>query len=199
MRIAPHDALGIGDPDLGEDLLRLGQGVLATIAGDLVDLGDLAPDEDRGIERSARLLVDHRHRAGAELAQLGLVEAEYIGPGDLDLPVAHAPVAGEVAEDPQRDRRLATTRFADEAERLTLGDVEADVAHHALVLAPDRVADVHVGEAQRVGGLGRPCTRSGVGRGAHSASSARSIELATMFTPTTSVATARAGNRVSHQ
>ena len=41
----------------------------AVQAGDLVHLGDLAADLDRRVQRPPGLLVDHRHRAGAQVAQ----------------------------------------------------------------------------------------------------------------------------------
>ena len=43
---------------------------LARDAGDLEHLGDLAADADRRVERAAGVLVDHRHGARAQLAQL---------------------------------------------------------------------------------------------------------------------------------
>ena len=197
--IAAHHAAGIGDPDLRQHLLGAAQGLLATQPGDLVDLGDLAADQDRGVERPARLLVDHRHRAGPEPLELRPLEREDVAAIDLDPSGADAAVAGQIADDGERDRRLATAGLADQAERFAPGDVEADIADHPLVLAPDAIGDVDVRQGQRVA-FSRPRRPRLLALGrAHQPSSADSMEVESMLTPMTRVAMARASNSTCHQ
>ena len=54
---------GVGDLHLAQHLLGPLQRRLAVQARDLVDLGDLAADPQRRVQRPARLLVDHRDGA----------------------------------------------------------------------------------------------------------------------------------------
>ena len=61
--IAVHHAGRIGDPHLVEHLLGALERLRLSDAGELEHLGHLAPDLERGVERAAGLLVDHRHRA----------------------------------------------------------------------------------------------------------------------------------------
>ena len=150
VRIAVHHPGRIGDPDLLEHLLRAVEGLPLRDTCDLEHLGHLATDPDRRVQRPAGLLVDHRDRVLAELAQLALVQREHVASVHLDLAAGHLAVARQVADDPERDRRLAAARLAHEAERLASPDPEADVAHHAHRPSADSVGDLEALDVQRV-------------------------------------------------
>ena len=96
-------------------------------------LGDDGADLQARVERGERILEDHLHLA-AHGAQRPLVEGAEVRAVELDL-------AGGRLDQPQqraRQRRLATARFADDAERLAALHLEAhaiDGAHGALAAA----------------------------------------------------------------
>ncbi len=184
VRVALHHVAGIGDLDLRQDLLGALERLLSRNPGELVDLGDLTADVDRRVECLAGLLVDHRDLAGPELAELLVVQRQDVAAVDRDRAGAHPSVARQVAHDRQRHRRLSGPRLAHEPVGLAARDVEADVAQHPLVLAPHAVGDIHPVDGEGIVG--------------HD-SNACSTELATMFTPTTSVAIASASKNTSHQ
>ena len=94
------------------------------IAGDLEDLRHLPADLDRGVQRAAGLLVDHRDAVRAQLAQLaGRSGPARRGRRSAMSPLADPPVAGQVAHDGQRHRRLAAAGLADEPVGLAACDV----------------------------------------------------------------------------
>jgi hypothetical protein len=70
VRVAPHDALGVGDLDsleCGESTVACAPGIL-TKYGERLD--DLRADLRRRVECCARVLVDHRGMLHAETAQV---------------------------------------------------------------------------------------------------------------------------------
>ena len=196
--ISVHHPRRIGDPDLVEHLLGAVERLRLRSAGELEHLGHLAPDLERGVQRPAGLLVDHRHRALAELAQLGCVHREHVAAVDLDLSAGDVPVPREVTDDPERDRRFAAARLSDEPERLAPSNPERDVAHHARSTSADAIGDLQVLDVERVCLWTSVVPSDGVGGRAHP-SSAPCTESEIREIDTTSVATATASNSTSHQ
>ena len=114
VRIPLHHPARVGDLHLAEHGLGALQGRLPVQAGDLVDLGDLAADLDRRVQRPPGLLVDHRDRAGPQLAQRVLPQCQRIDSVDADRARAHPAVTGQVPGEGQRHRGLAGSGLPDQ-------------------------------------------------------------------------------------
>ncbi len=82
------------------------------------------------IERSHRILEDHRDTRAAQLAQRLRLERQKILPVERDASRHAAGVFREKSEQGKRERRLAAAALADKAEDLTPADRQADVAQH---------------------------------------------------------------------
>ena len=97
-----------------------------------IGLGDLLADRVDRVQRGHRLLEDHRDLVAADRAHLALGELEQIlarrrAPRPFDAP-------GRMRDEPhdrERGHALAAARFADDAERAALGDVERDAVDRA--------------------------------------------------------------------
>ena len=112
------------DAHLVEDLDRLvgqrGRVGLRVLAQHVLDL--LADLADR-IERGARVLEDHRHFAAAQVAHLVVVGRAHVDAGEHHRALGDAPGAVEDAHHGERGDRLARAGFADDRQRLALGDL----------------------------------------------------------------------------
>src|SRR5262249_56963279 len=102
--------------------------------------GDDVADRHPWIQRAVRILEDHLHPAadgaqlvGAELGEIAALEDDLARRRRLEL------------QDAPSRRRLAATRFPDEAERLAARDAErhaVDRAHEAAAPAEEAGADL---------------------------------------------------------
>ena len=129
-RIGMIALAGTGDLDLLQRLDRLlaavARGRLHVLAQHVLDLvADLA---DR-IERCARILEDHRDFAAAQVAHLVFGRALDVDAGEHHR--AFGDLAGAVENPHHRvgGHRFAGAGFADDAERLALGDGDIDMLH----------------------------------------------------------------------
>jgi hypothetical protein len=119
VRVGGHHALRIGQRDLADDVENPFSSVRRIQAGmkpqHFVDL--VAAGHDR-VQRGHRLLEDHRHARGAQLAQpgFGRVSDVFIQQGNS--PAHDRQVAGQQAHHALRDHRLARARFSDQADDL---------------------------------------------------------------------------------
>ncbi len=191
VRVAPHDAVGVGDLHLAQHLPRPLVRLLGILAGDHEHLGHLVADPDRRVQRPARVLVDHRDLRGAQLAHLRLAQVRQVLAGHLDRAARDAPVARQVAQHGVRRGRLAAARLAHQPVGLPLGDGEVDAAQDGSPDAAHAVGDLEVGELE--------CGGRRDGGGVGHRSKAEATPSAIRFTPMTSVAIARLGNRTGHQ
>jgi hypothetical protein len=125
------------DADLGEQLARppaRGAALEAEVA--LQDLDDLRPDRERRVERGHRVLEDHPDLAPAHVLELPLGELGQLTPVEAD-GAGDDPGwrRGEEAHDRERGDGLPAARLADEAQRASALDGEADAVdgmHDAL-------------------------------------------------------------------
>ena len=191
VRVAPHDAVRVGDLHLAQHLPRPLVRPLGILAGDHEHLGHLVADPDRRVQRPARVLVDHRDLRGAQLAHLRLAQVREVLAGDLDRAARDAPVARQVAQHGVRRGRLAAARLAHEPVGLALGDGEVDAAQDRPPDAAHAVGDLEVGQLERAGGGGARQRSSLEGRWPRRRRSGSRRS--------TSVAIARLGNRTGHQ
>ena len=162
---------------------------LGVLAGDLEDLGHLVADPDRRVQRAARVLVDHRHLRGAQLAHLRLAHVREVLAGHLHRAARDARrcAAGSAARRTPRStcrsrtrprgRRTRPRRSAKLTPRRTW---PPDAAH--------AVGDLQVGQLECGG------RRDGAFRSCCHRSKAEATPSAIRFTPITSVAIARLGN-----
>ncbi|MNM89089.1 hypothetical protein D3C81_1013150 [compost metagenome] len=128
--------VGLGYADHRQQLQGALSGRLAAQA--LVqqeDLVDLLFDVVQRVERSHRLLEDHRHAVAANAPHLFLVEGQQVVTLEQDA-AARVPGqgVGQQAQDRVRCHRLARTAFADQGQGFAAADVEADAFDHPLAL-----------------------------------------------------------------
>ncbi len=150
------------------------------------------PMRSDGLSARPRILVDHRDRAGAELAQLLAAQLVRVLPAMIDR-AGDPAVARQVVDERHRHRRLAAPRLAHQAERLALADAEVEIAHR-------RLADCRARGSRSAGRSTVSVSVRGNGFGrAHWLSSTFSSESEIRFTAITSDAMASAANSTSHQ
>ena len=77
--------------------------------------GDLFADSERGVERSHRLLEDHRQSVTAKLAHLGWQKLREVDTLEAYLAVDASRWRGDESHDRQRGNALAAAGFADDA------------------------------------------------------------------------------------
>src|SRR4029077_8288366 len=120
-------------------------------------------------------------------------QGEEVAAVDGDAAGTDLAVARQVAHRGQRRRGFAAARFADQPIGLAAPDAEAEAAQHPAVASAHPIADVEIGEGERVGG--------GAGRreGRPHVSSAPWMPSASRLTPTTREAMATASNSTVHQ
>src|SRR6266571_531204 len=121
--------LGLGDPDLAQELERA-YPRLPTRHAEMLgqDLGELEADREHGVQRAHRLLEDHRDVRAPQFLQFPGREGEKIAPAVQDLaPRRHGRVLlGEQTQDRQSGHRLAAPGFPDQRDRAVRRYVEAD-------------------------------------------------------------------------
>ena len=140
---------GSGDLHLAQHLLGRCRRLVRRLPGDPEHLGDLPARPQRRVERPPRFLVDHRHRAGPQVAQRRGVHRQRVQPVDADRPGAHPAVAGQVTHQRERDRGLAGPGLAHQPVRFAAADLERHVPQGEAVLPAHPVGDVQVGHGQR--------------------------------------------------
>jgi hypothetical protein len=123
-RVPAHDRARVRDLHLGEHGLGPLQRLLPRGPRQLIHLGDLAADPDRGVQCAARLLVHHRHGVGPQFAQRATAHGQQVPAGDGDGPAAHPAVARQVPGQRQGHRGLAGTGLAHQSVGLLAVDVE---------------------------------------------------------------------------
>ena len=187
VRVAVEHDAGVGDLDARERVAGALERLAARHAADAEDLGHLEADLQRRVERIGGVLIDHRHQVRAHALQSIAGKPEHVRSGDANRPAADAPVAGQVANDGERRRRLATAGLADEPVRLARSDRERHAAQHRAVDPADAVDHIELLELER---------RSS--RLAHRSSTCVSPSAARL-TASTSDAIASAGNSTVHQ
>ena len=128
-------------------------GCLARNAAKLEDLGQLAADADRRVQRLAGILIDHRDAFGASAPQRLGVELHHILAVERDGAAGDRAVARQIAHDGERHGGFAAAGFADQPVGLALPDVEAEIAQHGAVAAGDAIGDREVVQFERVFGL----------------------------------------------
>ncbi len=198
VRVDAQCAPWVGDLDHAQHLLGARQSLRLPHPGDLVHLGQLESYTHRRVESSAGLLVHHRDRTGAELAQGALVHGGDVLPVDGDRASAEAAVPWEVASDREGGGGLAAARLADETERLLSSDSERDIAQRGPVGASHAVSHVKVAHLESRGRLLDGGGHVGGSGKCHWMSTA-SIESPMRLTAMTSDAIASAGKSVCHQ
>ena len=104
VRIPAHHPLRVGDLDAAQHR----QGPLARLAlghtGDHERLDELVPGTNRRVQGGAGILVDHRRRRRAQLAQIVVVHVEHVLAVEDDRSACDLRVVGQVAHDGVRDR-----------------------------------------------------------------------------------------------
>ncbi len=201
--IAPHDAGRIGDPSPWPASARPAPApACARLPGDLEDLGHLAPDADRGVQRLAGLLVDHRDLAGPQAAQLLPLQGRAPRlPSTAIRPADDPSVAGQIAHNRPGRRSTCPNPTLRPARRPRRARSRKETSRrHRQLAPPDAVGDFQLldASARRSRPAGRRRRNRPPGRRAHR-SSAPSIESDTKFTATISEAMASASNSTSHQ
>ena len=187
VRVAPHDAVRVGDLHLAQHLPGPLARLLGVDAGDHEHLGDLVADPDRRVQRAARVLVDHRDLGRAQRAHLRLAHAGEVLARDAHRAARDAAVARQVAQDGVGRGGLAAAGLSHEPVGLALGDGEAHAAQDGPPDPAHAVGDLEVDELERRRGRDRHRSK------------AEATPSAIRFTPMTSVAIARLGNRTGHQ
>ena len=183
--VALEHRFGIGDLyalQRGErQLARL----VCGLAEEFVHLGDLLADANRRVQRRDRVLVHHRDRIGAQLANLVVADGGNVLALEVDRATGDRTVAREVAHRGKRCRRLAAARFADESVGLAGLDRQRDSTQHLTVDAAHAVCDSQVAKLQ--------------GRWGGHSSNASVTPSAMRLMPIARVAIAPAGKIVDHQ
>ena len=151
-------------------------------------LGDLVADAEARVQGCSGVLVHHRDGSRVVVAESTRAEGEDVAPCDRDRAARHPPVAWQVANDPERRRRLAAPGLAHEPVRLSALDRERDAAEHRPVDAANAVGEREVRDVERRNGR----------LDAHRSYTSRTPS-ATRFTAMTRLAIASAGNSVIHQ
>ena len=111
-------------------------------------LGDLLAHDDRRVERAHRILIDHRDPRATQCVPALRRHREQVLALVVDASARHLSVRAQVTHHGERERALARTRFADDAERLPAPDRERHVAHRTHVAATRPVFDRQVGDPQ---------------------------------------------------
>src|SRR5438876_11168978 len=131
MRIIAYPTFRQRDADLSQEVHgpstgRLGPDPLVQAQR----LGDLLADLVDRIQRSHRLLENHRHLVAAELLELVLAGGRQVGPHEADATVRLDPAwRVDQPHDRERGHALAAPRLTDQAERPALLQREGDPVH----------------------------------------------------------------------
>ena len=182
------DALGrIGKADAVEQCNRL----VARLRGrkTLVPaqrLGDLAADGVHRIERRHRLLKDHADAVAAQLAVVGLGQADQFLPVEPDAAADHGALRQETHQRHRSDR-LAATGLADQTEGLAALQRKADAAHRVGRAAAGIEPDAQIVDFDQRRSVGHHRSRDRRGSNRSRSPSPR------RFSPSTAVAIARPG------
>ena len=159
MRVAAANALGLGQAHQPE---QLGDAVPA--AGVLLaivpteNLRDLLADAHAGAQRGRRVLWHQADAVAAQGVQRRPAEAQQINALEDDPPAVDAAARASVPEQVVGDRRLAAAALADQTERLTPRDREADAVDDAqpaviVVIGDAEVLDLDQSGSRRRRGL----------------------------------------------
>ena len=133
VRVGSEDALDLRQPYL----LHHVEDALAARARVEIGVGaqhlvDLAADRHHGIERRHRLLEDHRHPRGAQLPQAAVACGQQLLADQCDAAAGgDERILLQEAHHGQRSDRLAGAAFADQAQRLALGQLQRDAVDDA--------------------------------------------------------------------
>ena len=115
-RVTTQRVAGVGHGDALEGAAGALERVLAGHAEvGAEDLGDLVAHPDRRVQRRRRILVDHAQLGAAHLAQAVVGHRQHVLAVEDDRARVDPPVAGQVAHERERGRRLAAARLADQA------------------------------------------------------------------------------------
>ena len=142
VRVPAEHALGIRQVDLGQHPERAPAGLGGADPGvGQRHLHELAAHRHHRVEARRRVLVDHRDAAPADRPQLALVHPREVAPLEED-PASHQPPRrAEVADDGERHRRLAASRLADQPDRLSGVDGQAERGDDVELPRPREVGD----------------------------------------------------------
>ncbi len=110
---------------------------------------DLMPDLADRIERSARVLEDHRHFAPAQIAHLVFAGVADVEAGEVHRALGDAAGAVENAHHRVRGHRFSRAGLADDRQRLALGDGDIDVLDGAHDAAPGLELDREVTDVEQ--------------------------------------------------
>jgi hypothetical protein len=134
----------------GQDALLSGAGV--EIGMDPQHLVDLAADRHHRIERGHRLLKDHRHGGGAQLAQPAVAGAEQFLADQFDAAGArHQRVLRQQAHHGQRGHGFSRSAFADQAQRFAGAYLQRDAVDDARVARAFAEADHEIVDVENGG------------------------------------------------
>ncbi|ESY78827.1 hypothetical protein X740_18865 [Mesorhizobium sp. LNHC221B00] len=139
-----HDARRIGDAHPVEHGDGAIGGCLAGDAAKLEDLGQLAADADRGVQRLAGVLIDHRDAFGASAPQGFAVELHHVLTVERNRAAGDRTIPWQIAHDGERHGGFAAAGFADQPVGLALADVEAEIAQHRAAAAGNPIGDRQV-------------------------------------------------------
>src|ERR1051326_5943283 len=167
VRIAREPRLGIGNPDLAQQLdhprARAAVGGGAPVQQQ--DLGDLSFNRVERIERGHRLLKDDRDIGAAHLADFALIETQQVAALEQDRAggMARGRI-GQKLHHRERGDRLAGAGLAHERDGLAPADIERDAVDRdelarALGEGDGEVADVEQRRGGRVHGAHRKVLR----------------------------------------
>src|SRR5690349_5933183 len=192
MRVLTRTLSRRGDADHRQHLDRAVPRCTSRCAGvHARDLGDLVSDGEDRIERGHRLLEDHRDAIAANATDAGIVELQEI------LILEHDATSGldttrllDETENRERRDRLATPRFADDAERLACADREGHAIHSARHAGAGVEVRAEIGDGEK----GRLRHRAGSWR----AFSASRKPSATRFTASTVMTSAAPADMEIH-
>ena len=128
LAVAP---LRFRDADLGKQgkgaFFRLGGGD----AGEAHDFGELFADAHDRVEAGERVLEDHGDLPSAQLAEFAFRQVQQVLSVHQDLSAVDDGVAGQDAHGGFAGDAFAAAALADDGQRLTGGQREADAAHGA--------------------------------------------------------------------
>ena len=130
MRVLTNTRLRVPDPNWHTTgRLRAPARALRHVLVYLGNLGELAADPQRGIQRRHRILVDDGERPAEQPAPLGVAEPAGILAEQREARRREPRTRRQQVGDRHRRQRLARPRLADDADDLARRHLDADVPH----------------------------------------------------------------------
>ncbi len=160
MRITVDAPFGAWDADFLQELDRAPPRRRAVeVEMGLDGFDELAPDGVERIEAGQRILEDRADLLAAQPPHLRAAQIVDPLPVEQDTPAGDVPRRLEEADDRGAGQRLAGARFADDAQHLALGDIEADAVDRRHGAAPCREGDAEILDLEQRASAALPAHR----------------------------------------